>query len=233
MAITRRTQQAPHCQTGRFTIAGMADVSIPRPALGRPKDPAKRAAILQAAKQLFAEQGFDGVSMDAIARHAGVSKLTVYSHFGDKDGLLTAVVEAHCDQDLPIELFEPLPDVPLPERLGDIAEAFFTMATHPEAIAGHRMLCAPQASSCKLAELFWEAGPARIQRGLVALLKRRHAAGELHIEDAEQAAEHFFALARGNAHARLLIGLDSGLDPQQTRRHLHSVVALFLRAYRP
>lgn len=211
----------------------MADVCTSRPVLGRPKDPAKRAAILQAAKQLFAEQGFDGASMDLIARRAGVSKLTVYSHFGDKDGLLTAVVQAHCDQDLPAELFEPLPDVPLAERLTDIAEAFFNMATHPEAIASHRMLCAPQVSAGKLAELFWEAGPARIQSDLAALLKRRHAAGELRIKDAEQAAAHFFALAKGNAHARLLIGLDSGQNPHQSRRHLHSVVKLFLHAYRP
>ncbi|MDO5610150.1 MAG: TetR/AcrR family transcriptional regulator [Pseudomonadota bacterium] len=211
----------------------MADVSIPRPALGRPKDPAKRAAILEAAKQLFAEQGFDGVSMDAIARQAGVSKLTVYSHFGDKDGLLRAVVQAHCDQDLPIEMFEPRPEVPLRERLSDIAAAFYNMATHPEAIAGYRMLCVPQATCGKLADLFWEAGPARIQRDLAALLARRDAAGELRIDDAEQAANHFFALAKGNAHARLLIGLDSGLDPAETRRHLHDVVELFLRAYRP
>ncbi len=52
---------------------------------GRPKDLGKRAAILEAAKVLFIEQGYTGVSMDAIAAQAGVSKLTVYSHFGDKE----------------------------------------------------------------------------------------------------------------------------------------------------
>ena len=51
---------------------------------GRPKDPGKRAAILDAAKRLFVSQGFERVSMDQIAAEAGVSKLTVYSHFGDK-----------------------------------------------------------------------------------------------------------------------------------------------------
>ncbi|KAG1258263.1 hypothetical protein G6F65_015638 [Rhizopus arrhizus] len=44
---------------------------------GRPKDLGKRAAILEAAKALFIEQGYTGVSMDAIAAQAGVSKLTV------------------------------------------------------------------------------------------------------------------------------------------------------------
>ena len=97
----------------------------PRPALGRPKDPAKRAAVLEAAQELFSELGFDGVSMDQIAQTAGVSNLTVYSHFGDKDGLLSAVVHAHCEREMPMELFEPSPDVALRPRLLDIAHAFF------------------------------------------------------------------------------------------------------------
>ncbi|MBP7656876.1 MAG: helix-turn-helix transcriptional regulator, partial [Pseudoxanthomonas sp.] len=68
---------------------------------GRPKDLGKRAAILEAAKQLFAREGFNGVSMDQIAAEAGVSKLTVYSHFGDKDALFAAAVQAKCAEMLP------------------------------------------------------------------------------------------------------------------------------------
>ena len=62
----------------------MTDTSTPA-ARGRPKDPAKRAAILDAAEKLFLSQGFTGTSMDAVAKEAGVSKLTVYSHFSDKE----------------------------------------------------------------------------------------------------------------------------------------------------
>ena len=204
-----------------------------RPALGRPKDPAKRAAVLEAAQQLFSEQGFDGVSMDQIAQTAGVSKLTVYSHFGDKDGLLSAVVRAHCEREMPMELFEPSPDVPLRPRLLDIAHAFFVMVSCPQAIAGHRMLCAPHAMTPNLARLFWEAGPARIQNGLSELLKRRADAGELVIDDTEIAASHFFALLKGEPHARLMIGFPAEMDERAIDRHLESVVDLFLRAYQP
>ena len=59
---------------------------------GRPKDLGKRAAILEAAKSLFVDQGYNGVSMDSIAAQACVSKLTVYSHFGDKETLFTEAV---------------------------------------------------------------------------------------------------------------------------------------------
>ncbi|HEX7915780.1 helix-turn-helix domain-containing protein, partial [Rudaea sp.] len=61
---------------------------------GRPKDMEKRAAILDAAKQLFVKQGFEGTSMDAIANKAGVSKLTVYSHYRDKETLFAEAVRS-------------------------------------------------------------------------------------------------------------------------------------------
>src|SRR5690606_31620579 len=65
---------------------------------GRPKDLEKGSAILDAARRLFTTQGFDGASMDQIAAAAGVSKLTVYSHYGDKETLFAEVVKSYCEQ---------------------------------------------------------------------------------------------------------------------------------------
>ena len=75
--------------------------SRPNPGPGRPKDLEKRAAILEAAMALFPERGYEGVSMDAIAQQAGVSKLTVYNHFADKEALFAAAVITCCEQQLP------------------------------------------------------------------------------------------------------------------------------------
>ena len=61
----------------------MSDKRLPSTGPGRPKDQAKRLAILEAAKTLFMRNGYEGSSMDAIAAEAGVSKLTVYNHFTD------------------------------------------------------------------------------------------------------------------------------------------------------
>src|ERR1700758_4878354 len=52
----------------------------------------KRAAIARAALTLFASDGYERTSVDAIAAEAGVSKRTVYSHFGDKESLFLSVV---------------------------------------------------------------------------------------------------------------------------------------------
>ncbi|MCX5392031.1 TetR/AcrR family transcriptional regulator [Streptomyces sp. NBC_00094] len=59
----------------------------------------KRQAVVRAARDLFLREGF-GVGMDAIAAEAGVSKVTVYNHFGSKEALFTAVVAGALDEPL-------------------------------------------------------------------------------------------------------------------------------------
>lgn len=198
---------------------------------GRPKDLTKRAAILDAAKRLFVLQGFDGVSMDQIAAEAGVSKLTVYSHFGDKDRLFAEAVRAHCEQGMPTRLFEPDPEVPLRERLSEIGKAFFAMIMTPEAIAGHRILCSPQITGSPMPAMFWEAGPQRVQDAFTALLERRIAAGELEIDDPARAASQFFTLLKGEPHAQAVFGYCCSDRRDTPQAHIASVVELFLRAY--
>ncbi|TQR84247.1 TetR/AcrR family transcriptional regulator [Mycobacterium hodleri] len=58
----------------------------------------KRRAMLQAALELFVAQGYELASVDAIAARAGVSKRTVYDHFGDKEMVFAAVLEAVGDR---------------------------------------------------------------------------------------------------------------------------------------
>ncbi|GAB3216537.1 TetR/AcrR family transcriptional regulator [Mycolicibacterium hippocampi] len=53
----------------------------------------KRLAILEAARALFISDGYELTSVDAIAARAGVSKRTVYDHFGDKEGIHAAVLD--------------------------------------------------------------------------------------------------------------------------------------------
>lgn len=172
--------------------------------------------------------------MDQIAAGAGVSKLTVYSHFGDKENLFSAAVASYCEQQMPHALFDRASDVPIRERLLAIAHAFHAMATSPEAIAAHRMLCTPQMAGSPLVSAFWEAGPARVSQELAGLLQRRAAAGELQLDADDDAvlartASQLLALFKGEPHAKLLFGLD-GLDAEATRAHLASAVDMFLSA---
>ena len=199
---------------------------------GRPKDLGKGSAILEAARRLFTSLGFDGASMDQIAAEAGVSKLTVYSHYGDKETLFAAVVKSYCDQQLPDALFQAQPDLPLRERLLRVARAFFAMISAPEAVAGHRILCSPRMADSPLPRMFWEAGPQRVQDSFAELLRRRVDAGELEIDDVPRAAAQFFTLLKGEPHARMVFGC-CVMRRQDAERHLEAAVDLFLRAYAP
>ncbi|MEO5630008.1 MAG: TetR/AcrR family transcriptional regulator [Thermomonas sp.] len=208
-----------------------ADISPKSLAPGRPKDLGKRAAILEAARKLFLTQGFERVSMDQIASEAGVSKLTVYSHFGDKDSLFGEAVRAHCEQGMPTSLFNEQADTPLRERLEVIGNAFFAMVMAPEAISGHRILCSPQVTKSALPAVFWEAGPRRVQGAFAALLERRIKAEELEIEDPQRAASFFFTLLKGDPHAHAVFGYCCNGPVDGPGEHVAAVVDLFLRAY--
>ena len=67
---------------------------------GRPRDPAVDDAILRAALELFRANGFADTSIDAVAKRAGVTRVTVYRRFASKEDLLAAALAAgHGDAD--------------------------------------------------------------------------------------------------------------------------------------
>ncbi len=200
---------------------------------GRPKDLEKRAAILQAAKRLFTTQGFEGTSMDAIANAAGVSKLTVYSHYQDKERLFTAAVEQVCHEQMPTEIFDADLKGPIRRQLLTIARAFFSLITSEEALAVHRTIVANARQSPRLAEMFWETGPRRTQLGLESFLREGVAAGKLEIADIHCAATQFLSLLKGECRARMEFGCCGVMTQREIDEHLNATVDLFLRAYAP
>jgi len=197
---------------------------------GRPKDLGKRAAILDAAKQMFTQLGFDGASMDAIAALAGVSKLTVYSHFGDKDALFSAAVRAKCEEQMPADLFIADLKGPLRAQLSSIAHAFFALITSDEALSMHRMMLT-QSSDEHVRRMFWEAGPQRVKDSFAGFLQQRVTTGELSVPEIPRAASQFFCLLKGELHLRMVSGLCSKPGKQEVEAHLAATVDLFLRAH--
>jgi TetR/AcrR family transcriptional repressor of mexJK operon len=210
---------------------------MPKPRLpnppGRPKDLEKRAAILESAKALFPVRGYDGTSMDAIARSAGVSKLTVYSHFQDKDTLFVEAVRAKCEEILPSDLFVPRFDGPIRGQLLRIGHAFFRLVTSDESIAMHRIMSSQLPEGSHLPALFWEAGPRRTVEALAAFIAAEDAAGELSVPDPGLAASQFLCLLKGEHHARMICGCHVVPSAPDVERHVEATVDLFLRAYGP
>ncbi|MBM3109385.1 TetR/AcrR family transcriptional regulator [Pseudomonas sp. W15-Feb18] len=199
---------------------------------GRPKDLAKRQAILEAAKQLFLTLGYASTSMDAVATAAGVSKLTVYSHFTDKETLFTAAISATCTAQLPELIFE-LPDgVPLEQVLLNIGCNFQALISSDQSVQLTRLIMTLGNQDPKLSQIFFEAGPLRVLREMELLLRRVDQRGLLRIEHPDKAAEHFFCLLKGAPNYRLLLGYAPPLDDEAANAHVAEVVEVFLRAYR-
>lgn len=209
----------------------MSDKKIYSPGPGRPKDPRKRQAVLDAARRLFLQQGYEGASMDAIASEAGVSKLTVYSHFTDKETLYAAAVRSVCETELPHLFFEEASKGSLRQRLIGVGEGFCTLVDSPEYVSLHRLLVNMAGQDLKLAQLFYEAGPQRVCDGMVQLLEKACEDNELQLTDLVGAARHFFSLLKGDHNFRLLIGYEQSRTDVERIQHVEEVVDLFLRAY--
>ncbi|VVP73035.1 hypothetical protein PS918_01521 [Pseudomonas fluorescens] len=200
---------------------------------GRPKDLAKRQAILDAAKTLFLTKGYANTSMDAVAAEAGVSKLTVYSHFNDKETLFSAAVVAKCEEQLPPLFFELPEGVAVETVLLNIARGFHHLINSDESVNLHRLIMALGSQDPKLSLIFFEAGPQRMLQGMERLLGKVDQSGVLSIDKPRNAAEHFFCLLKGAANFRLLFGCGEPLTEEAAESHVQEVVGLFMRAYRP
>lgn len=208
--------------------------TAPGPAApGRPKDMEKRAAILDAAMALFPSRGYDGVSVDAIAQAAGVSKLTVYSHFADKEGLFVALIGCKCDQHFEAREFVELAPLGAREALTRIANSFLNLMFHPDVVALHRVLMTSASAETHMNEVFWTAGPMPTLAALLRLLERFDAEGVLQVAKPARAADQFFSMLKGSDHLRVMLDVGAVPAGPALAELADDTVAMFLRAYAP
>jgi TetR/AcrR family transcriptional regulator, mexJK operon transcriptional repressor len=206
-------------------------MSVPQRVAGRGEPRGKAEAILAAAERAFLASGFGAVTMDAIAREAGVSKATVYAHFTGKEELFGAIVARLSERRFGGFTAEALDPVDVEESLSAIARRFLDLVLSPEAIALNRIILGEVTRFPVLGQVFWAAGPERHRIQIEAFLRRAVEAGSLAIPDPRLAAEQFAALARGEIHLRSLLRLEDPGDPAALDAAAASAVATFLRAF--
>ncbi|BDX05329.1 transcriptional regulator [Planctobacterium marinum] len=165
--------------------------------------------------------------MDNVAKEAGVSKQTVYSHFKNKDALFTAVISLKCRQYQMDE--EHILECPknLKAVLLLIAEQFVRLLHDKDVIAMYRVVMGEVSTNVHVAELFYEAGPKQAMQILKDYLLQQQ---EIHIP--QQHLKHlimaFFNMLKGEHHMLSLMGLPGELDEQQQRDFVHLVVEDYL-----
>jgi AcrR family transcriptional regulator len=188
--------------------------------------------VKQHALALFLEHGYEGTSMNAIARAAGTTKVSLYARFPSKDVMFNAVVAwALGRSDWPVAEPEP-PDLDdLEGALTAIAHAALRRALHPAMVKVSRLAIAQADRFPDLARrTHATAGSPR--QHLVAELLRRHAAtGAIVADEPDILAQHFITMVAGGPARLASFGIAH--TPESQDHHTRVAIDLFLRALRP
>jgi TetR/AcrR family transcriptional regulator, mexJK operon transcriptional repressor len=200
--------------------------------LGRPKDVLKREQILSAAERVFFAQGFSAATIERIAADAGVSKVTVYGHFGDKETLFEAVVTREAAQIEAAVAQLVTPESSIEQSLINLGEVFIGFVLSPRIINFDRLIMAEAVKNPTLAKRFMAAGPRQIARLLETIIAKGVQSGELAVTDLPKAAEDLAGLWLGMCKMEAQMGLLLEMPSATISARVRHGVAIFLRAYR-
>jgi TetR/AcrR family transcriptional repressor of mexJK operon len=203
--------------------------AAPAAGRGRPRDPAKDQAIVEAAACLFLERGFDAAGMDAIAAEARVSKATLYARYPDKDALFREVIRHKCESAVDPAAFAFDASRSPRQILIDIAHRFIGLVTSPEAVAMHRLICAECGRAPRVAELFFDVAVLRMKARFVGWVEAENAAGRLACRDPDGAAWRFLGAVKGEAHMRASFGLPP-VEPERLAAYVEACADDWLKA---
>jgi TetR/AcrR family transcriptional repressor of mexJK operon len=168
----------------------------------RKRQAEKRAALLEAAMVVFLAEGYAGTSMQAVAARAGVSKMTLYRHFDDKEQLFLAMFFEQCMRSRDRATVQPARDVrEATAALEEFARGFCRAFTDPGMLALFRMLIGETGRFPQLGKTFYEHGPRLEIADIEVILS-----GLLPAQAVRGRAQAFFYLALGDAYHQLLLG---------------------------
>jgi TetR/AcrR family transcriptional regulator, mexJK operon transcriptional repressor len=193
----------------------------------------KREAILEAAKQIFFDNGYVGTSMDKVAAKAAVSKQTVYKHFGSKDELFRAVVSniVRAREAGITAAMLTTGDGSFEEGLCSFARFFLKGVMQVDVLRLRRLVIGESARFPELGATFYELGPERGVQQLATALSELSVEYGMELHDPVIAAEQLFGLILSIPLERaMLLGDDHGLSESALEHYADDGVRTFLRA---
>ncbi|GHF91171.1 TetR/AcrR family transcriptional regulator [Streptomyces filamentosus] len=206
------------------------------PVLPDPADAAsrKRRAIIDAALAEFLAEGYSAASMEAITSRSGVSKATVYKHFGSKERLFLAVVGGV----LPTTYaeLEPVnsglagaPD--LRTALVRLTTAWARILLRPDIMSLRRLVIGEIDRFPQLGRLWYRLGRDMNDGPLVAAFTELHARGVLDVPDPDLAVRQLVGATVGVPQLACTFSPEAAFDDAELERVMASGVDLFLARY--
>lgn len=196
--------------------------------------PAKRQAIIDAALRVFLRNGFTDTSVDAIAAAAGVSKQTIYNHFGDKERLFATVVETaqrdaspQAEPDLEDKLAN---SEDLDRDLRALGRSWVRVALAEDVAALRRLVIAEWARHPQLLA-DWARPRPQMERALARAIQHQAQRGVLDVPDATLAARQLILLVITESLTRAFYGLRQ-LSKAEADEIVDTGIDMWLRCYR-
>lgn len=192
----------------------------------------RRQALLDAATALFLSQGFERTSLSDIVTMAKGSRSTLYQFFGNKEGLLRAMVEEETRTIAEAVGAEDLALAFTEEGLVALATSFVRAILAPRAVAVFRILATEGDRLPDISAAFFQCGPRAIERRLAERFRR--ALPPLAVQaSAEQLVQVFLGAVIGSFHPRHLLGLKAAPPVCDLDAHVRLAVRVFLHGILP
>ena len=193
----------------------------------------KRHAMLEAAASLFMAQGYGAVSMDAVARAAGVSKATLYAHFSSKEQLFATIIGDACRQKIALgEELLPADTTDVHAALTSFGSRLLRFFLEDRPLALHRVVIGESPRFPELGRAFYDNGPKALLGMFAGWLTEQTEVGRLAVHDPAMAGEQFVALLRTSLFLRASLGLARATDAEIDAT-VAAAVMTFLKAYAP
>jgi len=190
----------------------------------------RRKAMMEAAYSLFIEKGYASVTLDDVIKISGGSKSSLYGFFGNKEGLLKAVVEGLADEMLQ-ELQVPVSVGQSPRAaLLKIGNHIARLALSENAISQFRLAVSNAKSRPDLARVWYEYGPKTTFEGLADYLAKEDEAARLNIENPQRAAVFFLSMIMCQNTLTMAVGMEPP-SASEIEGIVRDAVDMFLAAY--
>ena len=188
--------------------------------------------VLDGAREVFMRDGFEGASVDDIARAAGVSKATLYSYFPDKRLLFSEIARIECNRQAQNALDTIDANAPVETVLRAAADRLVRFFLSDFGLQVYRICVAESHRFPDLGSRFYASGPVLLRERLSQLLSAYVARNELIIPDMDLACSQFGELCKSDLFVRRLCGMESQFTEADIARVVNGVVEMFLARYR-
>lgn len=188
----------------------------------------RRETYLAAAREVFLEKGFSAASVEDIHARVGGSKATLYSMFGNKQGLFEAMISEMLGESYQSLGIPEVADADLEGTLVSIGVRFVEQFLAPQRLALQRAVIAESVRFPHVAEHFYASGPQGGLRALEHYFQLQRDEGRMIFEDARPLAMYFMDIIKGRIQARALLGLLPRPSAEEIQAYVTGAVKVFL-----